>query len=53
MPERDVQVTATSDKAIQVRIKTQNTLEGEGLSAKVFVLPELRSFSVSLDVVVE
>ena len=51
-PLKDVEVTATSETAIAVRVKAYSTLEGEEISNRIFHLPELGPCQVSLDVVV-
>jgi hypothetical protein len=47
---QDVEVTALSETNMSVRVKARNEREGEELAAKIFKLPELGPYQVSLDV---
>jgi osmotically-inducible protein OsmY len=47
---RDVEVVLQSATQVLVRLKARSDSEGERLSAKVFLLPELGPYQVSLDV---
>ncbi|HLJ95017.1 MAG TPA: hypothetical protein VKU02_17710 [Gemmataceae bacterium] len=49
---KDIEVTAASETNVAVRIRARSTLEGEALSNRIFQLPELGPYQVSLDVVV-
>jgi len=48
----DIEVTATTETNVSVRVRARSTLEGEELSNRIFQLPELGPCQVSLDVVV-
>jgi hypothetical protein len=48
--EQQVQVVVESDKSIMIRITAHDVAEGVEISAKVFQIPELEPFQVSLDV---
>jgi hypothetical protein len=51
-PTKEVAVVAQSEKSLHVRVKARSTKEAEELSSKVFQLPELEPFEVSLDILV-
>jgi hypothetical protein len=46
----DVEVTVQSDKSLSVRVKSKSMDDGEKLSEKIFGMPELGPYQVSLDV---
>jgi hypothetical protein len=50
VPAKDVDVKATSAKNLEVRLKSRSISEGEKLSEKLFRMPELGPYQVSLDV---
>jgi len=50
MQDKDVRVVAETAKCIQICIGAHTRGEGEALSAKLFQMPELEPFQVSLDV---
>jgi hypothetical protein len=47
---RDLEVVATSDKTLDVRLKAPSIAQGELLSEKLFKMPELGPYEVRLDV---
>jgi hypothetical protein len=47
---KSVEVTAESDKSLSVRVKARSVADGEKLSEKIFGMPELGPYQVSLDV---
>jgi hypothetical protein len=47
---RDVEVTQLSEKELLVRVKARTAGEGEQLSSKIFQMPELDPYKVSLDI---
>jgi hypothetical protein len=49
---KDIEVKATTETELAVRVKANSTLEGEELSNRIFQLPELGPCQVSLDVLV-
>jgi hypothetical protein len=51
-PTEDVLVSITGERNVLVRVKAQNTQEGETLSAKILQLAELGPYEVALDIAV-
>jgi hypothetical protein len=47
---KEVEVTALSEKSILVKVKAHTAQEGEQLSTKIFQMPELAPYKVSLDI---
>ncbi len=47
---KDVEITTLPDKSLQVRIQARSAQEGDLIAAKVFQMPELAPYQVSLDV---
>ena len=49
---KDIEVTALTEKTVTVRVRAHSTLEGEELGNRIFQIPELGPYQVSLDVLV-
>ncbi len=47
---KDVEVTLLPNNGMLVRLKAKDAAEGERLSDKIFLMPELETYQVSLDI---
>jgi hypothetical protein len=52
-PVKDVEVTARSERDLLVRVQARTNQEGEAICSKVFQLPDLEPYRVSLEIPVK